>query len=73
MGWNLLGAADDTGPWALIILIGGIILIGALAWDQLIGVLASLGAPDLPGAGFGIFIGLVLIGVAIAMWFSRNR
>ena len=69
MAWSLAGLADDSGPWALLILIGGIILIGALLWSPFDAALSALGAnvPDsAPAIGLGLLV--ILAGVALYMW-----
>lgn len=75
MAFNLEAFARDRGPWALLILIGGVILIGSLSWSPLQSVLESAGAKNVPDSGGGILSGFLLIaaGIGLFIWFKSRR
>jgi uncharacterized protein (DUF983 family) len=69
MARGLSAFGNDSGPWALLIIIGGIILVGALLWTPFDAAISALGA-DVPDAAPAVVIGLLVIlgGVALYMW-----
>lgn len=69
-----LGAiVEASGPDGLVILIGGIVLILGLTWDQVAGFFEALGLEGMEGGGTAIFFGFLLIGLGIVLAIARRR
>lgn len=69
-----LGAVvEASGPDGLLILIGGILLVLGVTWNQIAGFFEAIGLEGMEGGGSAILFGLLLIVGGILLSIFRRR